>query len=223
MPKTNPEPKTETLAETESYLAWKAEEPDGETTYHLELNNVTVHFFKEEWDEFLELAHSLNSLPMTQNNAITDIPGIEVGQAQDDEALTGCTVVLCRKGAVGGVDVRGSAPGTRETDLLDPVNLVDKVHAVVLAGGSAFGLDAASGVMKYLAEQKIGYGLGAEPSPIVPAAILFDLDLGKSTRHPDAEMGYAAAAGSQCRASGRGECRRGDGGNRGRSSAWPGR
>ncbi|MGB8212555.1 MAG: P1 family peptidase [Anaerolineales bacterium] len=130
---------------------------------------------------------------MTQNNAITDIPGIEVGQAQDDEALTGCTVVLCRKGAVGGVDVRGSAPGTRETDLLDPVNLVDKVHAVVLAGGSAFGLDAASGVMKYLAEQKIGYGLGANRVPIVPAAILFDLDLGKSTRHPDAEMGYAAA------------------------------
>jgi hypothetical protein len=78
---------------------------------------------------------------MKKNNAITDIPGIEVGQAQDDEALTGCTVILCRKGAVGGVDVRGSAPGTRETDLLDPINLVDKVHAVMLAGGSAFGLD----------------------------------------------------------------------------------
>jgi L-aminopeptidase/D-esterase-like protein len=131
---------------------------------------------------------------MPGHNAITDIPGIEVGQAQDDEALTGCTVILCRKGAVGGVDVRGSAPGTRETDLLDPVNLVDKVHAVVLAGGSAFGLDAASGVMKYLAEQKIGYGLGAQRVPIVPAAILFDLGLGKSTRHPDAEMGYVAAA-----------------------------
>jgi iron complex transport system permease protein len=85
-------------------------------------------------------------------NAITDIPGIEVGQTQDGEALTGCTVILCRKGAVGGVDVRGSAPGTRETDLLNPINLVDKVHAVVLAGGSAFGLDAASGVMKYLAD-----------------------------------------------------------------------
>ena len=131
---------------------------------------------------------------MKHNNAITDVPGIEVGQAQDEEALTGCTVILCRKGAVGGVDVRGSAPGTRETDLLNPVNLVDKVHAVVLAGGSAFGLDAASGVMKYLAEQKIGYGLGANRVPIVPAAILFDLDLGKSARHPDPEMGYAAAS-----------------------------
>ena len=131
---------------------------------------------------------------MKRNNAITDIPGIEVGQAQDDEALTGCTVILCRKGAVGGVDVRGSAPGTRETDLLNPINLVDKVHAVVLAGGSAFGLDAASGVMKYLAEQKIGYGLGAARVPIVPAAILFDLGLGKSARHPDLEMGYAAAS-----------------------------
>src|SRR5512144_867617 len=97
---------------------------------------------------------------MLRFNAITDIPGIEVGQAQDDEALTGCTVILCRKGATGGVDVGGGAPGTRETDLLDPTNLVEKVHAVVLAGGSAFGLDSASGVMKYLAEQKIGYGFG---------------------------------------------------------------
>jgi L-aminopeptidase/D-esterase-like protein len=134
---------------------------------------------------------------MKHNNAITDVPGIEVGQAQDDEALTGCTVILCRKGAVGGVDVRGSAPGTRETDLLNPINLVDKVHAVVLAGGSAFGLDAASGVMKYLAEQKIGYGLGAARIPIVPAAILFDLGLGKSVRHPDPEMGYIAVTAVQ--------------------------
>jgi L-aminopeptidase/D-esterase-like protein len=131
---------------------------------------------------------------MKRNNAITDIPGIEVGQAQDYDALTGCTVLVCRKGAVGGVDVRGSAPGTRETDLLDPVNLVDKVHAVVLAGGSAFGLDSASGVMKYLAEQKIGFNTGAGRVPIVPAAILFDLGMGKSACHPDAEMGYAAAA-----------------------------
>ena len=94
---------------------------------------------------------------MELKNSITDVPGIEVGHAQDDEALTGCTAVLCRKGAVGGVDVRGSAPGTRETDLLDPVNLVEKVHAVLLAGGSAFGLDAASGVMHYLDEQGIGF------------------------------------------------------------------
>ncbi|MFL7869805.1 MAG: P1 family peptidase [Anaerolineales bacterium] len=131
---------------------------------------------------------------MKLNNTITDIPGIEVGQAQDDEALTGCTVVLCRKGAVAGVDVRGGAPGTRETDLLDPVNLVEKVHAVVLAGGSAFGLDAASGVMRYLDEQGIGFDTGAGKVPIVPAAIIFDLNLGRGDVRPDAEMGYRAAA-----------------------------
>jgi len=127
-------------------------------------------------------------------NAITDVPGIKVGQAQDDKALTGCTVILCRKGAVGGVDVRGSAPGTRETDLLNPVNLVEKVHAIVLAGGSAFGLDAASGVMRYLEEQGIGFNTGVAKVPIVPAAILFDLDIGRSDIRPDAEMGYRAAS-----------------------------
>ena len=89
---------------------------------------------------------------MKRVNAITNVRGIEVGHAQDEEALTGCTVILCRKGAVAGVDVRGGAPGTRETNLLDPVNMVDEVHAVVLAGGSAFGLDAAGGVMQYLEE-----------------------------------------------------------------------
>ena len=130
---------------------------------------------------------------MKRNNAITDVPGIEVGQAQDGEALTGCTVILCRDGAVGGVDVRGGAPGTRETDLLNPINLVEKVHAVLLAG-IAFGLDAAGGVMKYLAEQKIGYRAGSRRIPIVPAAILFDLELGKSDHHPDPEMGYAAVS-----------------------------
>ena len=131
---------------------------------------------------------------MKWNNAITDVPGIEVGQAQDEEALTGCTVVICRKGAVAGVDVRGGAPGTRETDLLDPVNLVEKVHAILLAGGSAFGLDAASGVMRYLEENGIGFDTGAGKVPIVPAAILFDLNLGRGDVRPDAEMGYRAAA-----------------------------
>jgi L-aminopeptidase/D-esterase-like protein len=130
---------------------------------------------------------------MKRHNAITDVRGIEVGQAQEDEALTGCTVILCRKGAVAGVDVRGSAPGTRETDLLDPVNLVDRVHAVLLAGGSAFGLDAASGVVKYLEEQKIGFDTGVARVPIVPAAILFDLGLGRADRRPDLAMGYEAA------------------------------
>jgi len=131
---------------------------------------------------------------MKLNNTITDVSGIEVGQAQDDEALTGCTVILCRKGAVAGVDVRGGAPGTRETDLLNPVNLVEKVHAVVLAGGSAYGLDSASGVMRYLEEQNIGFDTGVAKVPIVPAAILFDLNIGRSDVRPDAEMGYRAAS-----------------------------
>jgi L-aminopeptidase/D-esterase-like protein len=127
-------------------------------------------------------------------NSMTDVPGIEVGQAQDLEALTGVTVILCRKGAVGGVDQRGGAPGTRETDLLNPINLVEKVHAVVLAGGSAFGLDSASGVMKYLEEQKVGFDVGVARVPIVPAAILFDLALGRADVRPTPEMGYRAAA-----------------------------
>ncbi|GAB4446366.1 MAG: P1 family peptidase [Anaerolineales bacterium] len=131
---------------------------------------------------------------MARNNTITDVRGIEVGHAQDNEALSGCTVILCRKGAVAGVDVRGSAPGTRETDLLSPLNLVEKVHAIVLAGGSAFGLDAAGGVMKYLEENKIGFNTGAAKVPIVPAAILFDLNLGRADVRPDAAMGYLAAA-----------------------------
>src|SRR5512135_775654 len=125
---------------------------------------------------------------------IVDVPGIEVGNAQDDDALTGCTVILARKGAVAGVDVRGGAPGTRETDLLNPINLVQKVHAIVLAGGSAFGLDAATGVMRYLEEQKIGFDTGIAKVPIVPSAILFDLNLGQASIRPDSAMGYLAAA-----------------------------
>ena len=131
---------------------------------------------------------------MKLKHAITDVGGIEVGHAQDNEALTGCTVILCRKGAVAGVDVRGGAPGTRETDLLNPVNLVQKVHAVVLAGGSAFGLDAAGGVMRYLEERKIGFNTGAAKVPIVPSAILYDLNLGRADVRPDSAMGYLAAS-----------------------------
>jgi L-aminopeptidase/D-esterase-like protein len=131
---------------------------------------------------------------MKLTNAITDVRGIEVGHAQDDEALTGCTVILCRKGAVAGVDVRGGAPGTRETDLLNPINLVQKVHAIVLAGGSAFGLDAATGVMRYLEEKKIGFNTGAARVPIVPSAILYDLNIGRADVRPDSAMGYRAAA-----------------------------
>jgi L-aminopeptidase/D-esterase-like protein len=131
---------------------------------------------------------------MKPRNAITDVRGIEVGYAQDDEALTGCTVILCRKGAVAGVDVRGGAPGTRETDLLDPINLVQKIHAIVLAGGSAFGLDAATGVMRYLEEKKVGFNTGAAKVPIVPSAILYDLNIGRADVRPDSAMGYRAAA-----------------------------
>jgi len=128
------------------------------------------------------------------NHTLTDVRGVEVGHAQNDEALTGCTVILCRKGAVAGVDVRGGAPGTRETDLLDPINLVQKVHAIVLAGGSAFGLDAATGVMRYLEEHKIGFNTGAARVPIVPSAILYDLNLGHASVRPDSAMGYLAAS-----------------------------
>ena len=131
---------------------------------------------------------------MKLKNAITDVRGIEVGHAQNDQALTGCTVILCRKGAVAGVDVRGGAPGTRETDLLNPTNLVEKIHAIVLAGGSAFGLDAATGVMRYLEENKIGFNTGAAKVPIVPSAILYDLNIGRADVRPDAAMGYRAAA-----------------------------
>lgn len=123
---------------------------------------------------------------------LTAIEGIRVGHAHDAEALTGCTVVLCERGATGGVDQRGGAPGTRETDPLRPMHLVQQVHAVLLTGGSAFGLDAASGVVRYLEEQGVGFDVGVAKVPIVPAAVLFDLTLGRADRRPDAAMGYAA-------------------------------
>ncbi len=124
--------------------------------------------------------------------SITDVPGIRIGHVHDAEALTGCTVVLCGDGAVAGVDQRGGAPGTRETDLLRPLHKVQKVHAVLLSGGSAFGLDAAGGVVRYLEERGIGYDTQVAKVPIVPAAIIFDLHVGKSDVRPDAEMGYLA-------------------------------
>ena len=125
-------------------------------------------------------------------NSITDVIGIKVGHAGNITALTGCTVVICEKGAVAGVSQRGGAPGTRETDLLRPSHAVQKVHAVLLSGGSAFGLDAAGGVMQYLEEQKIGFQVGPTVVPIVPCAILYDLDYGDHTIRPDKEMGYQA-------------------------------
>lgn len=129
---------------------------------------------------------------MLEHTAITDVPGVLVGHVEDQDAITGCTVVLCKDGAVAGVDQRGGAPGTRETDLLAPMHHVQKVHAVLLTGGSAFGLDAATGVMRYLEQQGVGFDVRVAKVPIVPAAVLFDLDIGSADVRPDAEMGYAA-------------------------------
>lgn len=123
---------------------------------------------------------------------ITDVPGIRVGHQTNLEAGTGCTVILCEPKAVGGVDVRGGAPATRETDLLHPMAMVQEVHAVVLTGGSAFGLDTASGVMRYLEERDIGFETGVARVPIVPAAAIFDLGFGSPSVRPDAAMGYQA-------------------------------
>jgi L-aminopeptidase/D-esterase-like protein len=132
----------------------------------------------------------------SEHGSIVDVPGLQVGHFTLSERLTGCSVVLAPEGAVGAVDVRGAAPGTRETDLLDPANLVDKVHAVLLSGGSAFGLDAASGVVRWLEEHDIGFETGYGRVPIVPAAVLFDLPLARPgddpKARPQAEAGYAA-------------------------------
>ncbi len=129
---------------------------------------------------------------MFKEIAVTDIAGIRVGHAQDAEAGTGCTVLTCEAGAVAGVDVRGGAPATRETDLLSPVNMVEKIHAVVLSGGSAFGLDAASGVMACLEERGVGFDVQVARVPIVCGASLFDLPIGSPGVRPDRDMGYAA-------------------------------
>lgn len=127
------------------------------------------------------------------NGTLTDIKGLQVGHYTDDTAATGCTVILCPpNGAVAGYDIRGSAPGTRETDLLRPGNLVQHANAIVLSGGSAFGLDAATGVVRYLEERDIGFHARVAKVPIVPAAILFDLGLGQSDIRPNAESGYEA-------------------------------
>lgn len=131
---------------------------------------------------------------LNNSGCITRVAGIEAGHFTNQNGPTGCSVVLARHGAVAGVDVRGAAPGTRETDLLAPGNLVQQVHAVVLAGGSAFGLDAASGAMRWLEENGIGLDVGVARVPIVPAAVLFDLMVGNPAIRPDADAGYAACA-----------------------------
>ncbi len=130
-------------------------------------------------------------------NAITDVPGIKVGNASDLNGLTGCTVILCEEGAVAGIDVRGSAAGTRQIDALSPGHIVDRIHAIVLSGGSSFGLDAASGVSKYLEEKGVGFDVGITRVPIVPTAVIFDLLFGDHTVRPTAQMGYAACLNAQ--------------------------
>lgn len=128
----------------------------------------------------------------TYPGSLTDVAGIEVGHFTEMRRPTGCSVVIARDGAVAGVDVRGAAPGTRETDLLQPSNLVDKVHAISLSGGSAWGLDAASGVMRWLEDNHIGLNTGYGLVPIVPAAVVFDLGVGDASIRPDAQAGYQA-------------------------------
>lgn len=127
----------------------------------------------------------------------TEIDGIKVGHSQDFEGATGCSVVLCEEGASGGVAVRGGAPGTRETDLLNPMEMVDLIHGVVLSGGSAFGLDAAGGVMEYLEEKNIGFDVGVTKVPIVCQAVLFDLIIGSHKVRPNKNMGYEACKNSE--------------------------
>jgi L-aminopeptidase/D-esterase-like protein len=126
------------------------------------------------------------------HGTLTDVAGIAVGHWTNLEAGTGCTVILCPPGTVGGVDVRGSAPGTRETDLLNPINLVQHVDAIVLSGGSAFGLASADGVMRWLEEHGRGVDVGVARVPIVPAAVIFDLPLLRADVRPAPDAGYAA-------------------------------
>lgn len=139
------------------------------------------------------MAEPMPSAPLS----LRDVPGLSVGHATDAERMTGCTVVIASDGAIAGVDVRGSAPGTRETDLLRPDALVERVHAICLAGGSAFGLAAADGVMRYLSERGVGYDTGILPVPIVPSAIIFDLGVGDRDAYPGPEDGYAACTAAE--------------------------
>jgi L-aminopeptidase/D-esterase-like protein len=131
---------------------------------------------------------------------LTDIPGILVGHASDYDGLTGCTAILCEVGAVAGFDIRGSATGTEEFDVMNPLHVTDRIHGVMFAGGSAFGLEAASGLRRFLEHKGIGFPTGAGPVPIVPGAILYDLGIGKKHARPTREMGETAAAAASARA-----------------------
>jgi L-aminopeptidase/D-esterase-like protein len=177
---------------------------------------LVVVFFRTRYNLLNQFARRTSL-----QNAITDVPGILVGHATDLDAFTGCTVVLAEGGAVGGVDQRGGAPGTRETDALRPMHLVDKAHAVLLAGGSAFGLNAAAGVMRYLEEKGIGFDTGFARVPIVPAAVLYDLGIGKANIRPDAEMGYQACQNASAEAPAEGNVGAGTGATVGKIFGMP--
>jgi L-aminopeptidase/D-esterase-like protein len=140
----------------------------------------------------LAASSSVHGATTASAGGITAVPGIEVGHFTDTRRPTGCTAILFRKGAVAGVDVRGAAPGTRDTDLLNPVNTVQQIHAIMLSGGSAYGLETAAGAMRFLEEHGIGFHIGNQIVPIVPAAILYDLSVGDGHIRPDAAAGYAA-------------------------------
>ncbi|MDF2674179.1 MAG: peptidase DmpA [Clostridiales bacterium] len=124
--------------------------------------------------------------------SITEFDGIKIGNVENPDAMTGCTVIICENGATAGVDIRGGAPGTRETALLNPINMIQQVQAIFLSGGSAYGLDAASGIMEYLEERNIGFDVGVSKVPIVSGAVLFDLEIGDYKVRPDKKMGYTA-------------------------------
>jgi len=162
-----------------------------------------------------------SSLSLAGSGSITDVPGVEVGHFTETRRPTGCTVVLVRGGAVAGVDVRGAAPGTRETDLLDPCNAVNTVHAILLSGGSAWGLDAAGGVMAWLESQGIGLDVGTARVPIVPAAVLFDLLVGDARIRPDAQAGFQACQAASKQAPGDGNVGAGTGAAIGKMFGMP--
>ncbi|MDR1894693.1 MAG: P1 family peptidase [Spirochaetales bacterium] len=152
------------------------------------------------------------------NQSLTDVPGFKVGHAGIDEAATGCTVILCPpEGAAAGVDIRGGAPGVRETGALSPVNAIEGVHAILLSGGSAFGLDAAGGIMQYLEERGIGFDTGAARVPIVPGAVIFDLAAGRGDLRPDKALGYRACQNASSSEASRGNVGAGTGATLGKA------
>ncbi len=157
------------------------------------------------------------------SGSITDVPGIEVGHAQHPSGMTGCSVILCRAGAVPGVDARGGAPGTRETDCLRPENVIPAAHAIFLSGGSAYGLDCATGIMSFLEEQRIGIDVGVTVVPIVAGAVLNDLGFTGGKARPDAAMGYRACQEASPREARQGNVGAGTGAAVGRLSGnWKG-